>query len=95
MADNRKVIKITLGGTEMKMKYTLLSMVKLEKEGIRIQELGEQMSLESVLKVLWAGLITFQPELTVDEVGAMVDIADLSEITEKLTEAFGGLQGKK
>lgn len=94
MAGNRKIVKIVLDGRELKLRFTLLAMVKLEQEGIRIQELGQQMSMESILKVLWAGLITFQPELTVEEVGGMIDMEDLQMVTEKVTEAFGGIQGK-
>lgn len=95
MADVKNgVVKLELGGVERKLKYTLYSLSMLEDEGVKLTDLGKEMSMKQVMKVLWAGLVTFDKDLTFEEVGKMVGVEDLPMVSEKLTEAFEGLQGK-
>lgn len=95
MADVKNgVVTLELGGVERKLKYTLYSLSMLEDAGVKLTDLGKEMTMKQVMKVLWAGLVTFDSTLTVEEVGAMVGVEDLPMVSEKLAEAFEGLQGK-
>lgn len=95
MADVKNgVVTLELGGKERKLKYTLYSLSMLEEAGVKLSDLGKEMSMKQVMKVLWAGLVTFEKDLTPEEVGAMVGVEDIPMISEKLTEAFEGLKGK-
>lgn len=95
MADVKNgAVTIELGGKERKLKYTLYSLTKLEEKGVKMADLGKEMSMGQIMAVIWAGLITYDKKITVEEVGSMIGIEDLPMVTEKLTEAFKGLQGK-
>lgn len=95
MADIKNgAVTIELGGKERCIKYTLYSLSKLEEVGVKLTDLGKEMSMGQVMKVLWAGLVTFENNLTIEEVGAMVGVEDLPIVSAKLTEAFEGLKGK-
>lgn len=95
MADIKNgAVKIELGGKERCIKFTLYSLSMLEEVGVKLTDLGKEMSMGQVMKVLWAGLVTYDKTLTVEEVGSMVGVEDLPMVSEKLTEAFEGLNGK-
>ena len=96
MADVKNgAVKIVLGGKERKLKYTLYSLTKLEEKGVKMTDLGKEMSMGQILAVIWAGLITFDKKITVEEVGSMIGIEEIPMVTEKLSEAFMGVQGKE
>lgn len=47
-------------------------------------------SLEKMASVIWAGLHIDDPELTEEEVFAMLDINNLNELTDAMSEALAG-----
>lgn len=87
-----KGVKVTLDKDRF-LKYTLNSMRKLEKEhGLNIDSLAENFDLDKVQLLLHTGLLKDDPEVTFEEVGELVDMANIQYVIEKLTEALGGLQ---
>ena len=83
------VTPITLGGEEMFLKYNLYAMSKLQEKGVNLAEFGgREVTFSEIIKVLWAGLLTYDPSITEDEVAMCIDIGDLQYCSEKITEAI-------
>lgn len=86
-------IPIELGGKTRHIRYTFNALVTLEDElGIPISEIGEIMSgsvsLKNLRRLIWAGLIHEDKDLTQEEVGEFLSLADITEIADKLARAF-------
>ena len=86
-------IPIELGGKTRHIRYTFNALVTLEEElGIPISEIGEIMSgsvsLKNLRRLVWAGLIHEDKDLTQEEVGEFLSLADIGGIAEKLGNAF-------
>ena len=83
---------------ERNLAFPLMSLVRLKKEhGLEIKDLADEeksQDIENIIKVIWAGLIHEDKELTVEDVGYMLDISELPAISEKLTEIFQSMTGK-
>lgn len=93
-----KTVKVQLNGKEVTMAYPLLSVIRLEKEqGVRLQDLSDKEKandIENILKVLWAGFIHENKDLTVEELGNMIDLTDLPELTSHFSVIFEDMQKK-
>ena len=84
----KKSVSITLD-KERTLRYTLNSFRLLEKEfGVKIDQLGENISLETIQALLYVGLRHEDKALTFDEVGDMVDLGSIKEVNEKISQAF-------
>ena len=83
-----KNLKITLD-KERTLKYTLNSLIKFEKlTGKSVTEIGENMSKEVILALLYVGLIHEDKKLTIDKLGDMITLDKFFEINEVVTSAF-------
>lgn len=92
-----KQVPITLD-KERTLAFPLMSLVRLKKEyGIELKDLQDEkkaQDIETILTVIWAGLIHEDRELTVEDVGYMIDITELPEVSEKLSEIFRSMNEK-
>ena len=81
-----------------KLRFTLNALSEIEdKLGVSFTEIGEVLKkpkMKDLLVVLWAGLIHEDEDLTIKEVGNMIDISDLEMVSEKLGEAFAAATGE-
>lgn len=90
-------VKVTLGGKERTLKYTLWSIGEVgERLGIEVRLahltddlLGAKLSLKALCTILWAGLIHEEPELTEQQVGQWVDQDNLPEVLNAFFALFG------
>ena len=83
-----KNLKITLD-KERTLKYTLNSLIKFEKlTGRSVTEIGENMSMEVILALLYVGLIHEDKKLTIEKLGDMITLVKFFEINEVVTSAF-------
>lgn len=83
-----KNLKITLD-KERTLKYTLNSLIKFEKlTGRSVTEIGENMSMEVILALLYVGLIHEDKKLTIEKLGDMITLDKFFEINEVVTSAF-------
>lgn len=83
-----KNLKITLD-KERTLKYTLNSLIKFEKlTGKSVTEIGENMSMEVILALLYVGLIHEDKKLTIEKLGDMITLDKFFEINEVVTSAF-------
>ena len=83
---------ITLGGKKRHLKYDLRALELMrERFGVTgpFKDFAENLfstplPLSALRTILWAGLVHEQPNLTEHQVGAWVDLANLSEINRQL-----------
>lgn len=74
-----------------KLVYDLNAFAEMEDaygsvdEAIVVMEKG---SIKAVRFMLWAGLVSDDPTLTVQDVGALVGLADLGELAEHMNDAM-------
>lgn len=89
----KKAVKITLlDGVEREVKLTLNAMAELEDRFGSVDkafELLDKNSMKALRAVLWASLIHEDPELTEQQVGNLMDINYMQELTSSLSTAFG------
>lgn len=86
-------IPIELGGKTRHIRFTFNALVALEEElGIPISEIGEIMSgsvsLTNLRRLVWAGLIHEDKDLTQEQVGEFLGLVDIGDLAEKLAKAF-------
>lgn len=78
--------------------YPVYALIKLKKEyGIELKDLQDKdkaEDLETILAVVWAGLIHEDKSLTMEELGFMLDITQLPEISQKIAEVFEAMNQK-
>lgn len=94
-----KTAKVMIGETERTLAFPIMSLIKLKKDhGIELKDLSNKdkaQDMETILAIIWAGLIHEDKELDFEELGYMVDISDLPEISKKLSEVFAGINAEK
>jgi len=72
------------------LRYTMNALAEIEDAlGVPLAELQNvAMTIKNVRVILWAGLIHEDADLTVEDVGNMVDLTNFQEVQEKVAEAF-------
>lgn len=96
MANKHKgLVKIELD-KERHLRYTMNALAEMEDQlGVPLSELKDvKMTIKNVRVILWAGLIHEDKEISIEEVGDMVDLGNLEEVQLKVTEAFAMSQEK-
>lgn len=82
---------IELGGKSRALSFTFGALATIEKE-LGVNTLGndfwKNLTARGVVAMLWAALKKGDPELTIDQVGDMLDFSDLGNVMEKLKEAM-------
>lgn len=94
-----KKVPVMIGGQERHLAYPIMSLIKLKKEfGIELKDLQDEekaQDMEVILAIIFVGLVHEDKELTFEELGYMIDVADLPEISQKLSEVFGSMNAEK
>lgn len=92
-------VAVTIGGQERTLAFPIMSLIRLKKEfGIQLADLQDEkkaQDMETILAIIYAGLIHEDKELDFEELGYMIDITDLPVISEKLSEVFKGMNAGK
>lgn len=93
-----KTAKIQLD-KERTLAFPLMALIRLQKEhGIKLADLQDEekaQDLEVILAIIWAGLIHEDKELSIEDLGYMLDLSELPEITKALGEVFNGMNDKE
>lgn len=89
----RGIVPITLD-KERTLFFDLNALVALEEQGVDIATISEGVKMSQVRGILWAGLIHEDKELTIEEVGTMVTLENIQEVSEAVGKAFSA-NGKK
>lgn len=88
--EKRGLVKVMLD-KERTLKFDLNALVDVEDNlGFSLAELEDKMSIKTLRVLLHAGLQHEDPELTLQDVGRMIDFENLSEVQEALSKALGG-----
>lgn len=87
---HRGIVEVELGGKVRNLRYTMNALAEIEdKLGVAMADMKDiKMTIKNVRVILWAGLIHEDKELTIEEVGDMVDMSNFEEVQEKVAEAF-------
>lgn len=92
---NIKIVAINLD-RERHLKFNLNSLITIERiTGQRFDKMGDDMSLETLRAMLFAGLSWEDKELTLDEIGELIDFENLEQVMDKLNEAMAGLKSSQ
>lgn len=87
-----RTVEITLqDGVTRTLKYDLNAMAELEELYGDVDAVFaklEKGSFKSIRSVLWAGLLHEDPTLTEQQVGSLIDIASLQDLTTVLSGAL-------
>lgn len=86
-------LKITLNdGIERTIKFTLNALAELEDRYGSVEaafdKLEKEHSMKALRCILWAGFIHESPNMTEFEVGNLIDIASMQDLTATLGEAL-------
>lgn len=74
-----------------RLRYTLNSLALIEERYGDVQKAIESLQagkLSVIRTILWAGLVHEDETLTENQVGDLVEISDLQQVTEKINQAF-------
>lgn len=80
-------------GVERHLRYDLNAMAELEDKYGSVDaafEKLDQNSIKTLRFFLWAGLVHEDESLTEKQVGSLIDMSHLQEMTNALTQAFEG-----
>jgi hypothetical protein len=87
-----KNIPILVDGKEHQLRFTLNAFAELEDAYGSVDAAMKTLqsgSMKAVRKLLWAGLLHEDENLTEKQVGNMLDTSNLQEFTQALTNALG------
>lgn len=88
-----KSVRITLNdGIERELSFTLNAMAELEDRYGSVDaafKKVEENSMKALRCVLWVGLVQNDASLTEQQVGSLIDIQRMQEISSVLEQAFG------
>lgn len=92
-------ITVNVAGKEREIRFPVSALIKLKKEaGINISDLQSDeekaRDIETIVALIWAGLVTDDPDLTIDYLADNMELHELNEVAEKIGEAINQ-EGKK
>lgn len=94
MAKVKRQIKNTtpviINGEEMFLKYNVFAIKKMNELGVDLTKFDENnpMTIDDIATILYCGLVTYDPSLTLDEVCMLIDIGDMEYLANKIMEAM-------
>lgn len=94
MAKVKRQIKNTtpviINGEEMFLKYNVFAIKKMNELGVDLTKFDENnpMTIDDIATILYCGLVTYDPSLTLDEVCMLIDISDMEYLANKIMEAM-------
>jgi hypothetical protein len=89
--------QIAVGGTTYTLRFSVRAMGALQDHfglkslnqvGQRLQQMGDDMGVEDLAAVLWAGLRSHHPDTTKDDALGILDDAGLNGLDDIIGEAF-------
>lgn len=96
MAKEKTVVNVA--GKERTVKFPVSALIKMKKEtGISLSDLQDEekvQDIETIVAIIWAGLVTDDPSLTVDELAESIELNELSEVAQKVMSVINA-QAKK
>jgi hypothetical protein len=78
---------------ERHLYFDVNSLVALEEAGVEFSELDGKIKTSALRKIIWAGLLHEDKELTLEQVGAMIPFQRIKECGEAVGKALA-VEGK-
>ena len=81
---------VIINGEEMFLKYNVFAIKKMNELGVDLTKFDESnpMTIDDIATILYRGLATYDPSLTLDEVCMLIDIGDMEYLANKIMEAM-------
>ena len=88
MAKEKKMVTVNLD-KERHLYFTLNSLELIEDmTGTSVDKIGDNMNMRVLKVIVYAGLVHEDKTLTVDEVGEMIGVEKIEEVSKAVAEAF-------
>jgi hypothetical protein len=92
MPNPKKSVRVNLGGRFRYLRYDFNALIALEEAlGVPISQwkdiINEQMGVRTLRTLVWAGLLHEDENLSERDVGAVLDITKIDDLSEKVLEA--------
>lgn len=88
MAKEKKMVTINLD-KERHLYFTLNSLELIEDmTGTSVDKIGENMNMKTLKVIVYAGLVHEDKALTVNEVGELIGVEKIEEVSKAVAEAF-------
>jgi hypothetical protein len=84
-------VDVTIGGKRRSLVFSLWAFALIEKETGKNTLNGEifsSVNATELIAIVWAGLQASEPNLTMQEVGSMLDFGDIKDVTDAIGQAF-------
>lgn len=93
-----KTEKVFVAGKERTIKFPVMALIRLKRDaGINLADLQDEevmTDIETIVALIWAGLVTDDPELTQDYLAENLEISELNEVAQKVMTVINDT-GKK
>lgn len=94
----KKPITVEVAGKERKVKFPVSAFIRLKHEhGIVLKDLQNDdkiQDVETIIAIIWAGLVTDDPTLTVEYLADNMELSELSDVAQTVMGAIN-VEGKK
>lgn len=84
--------KVVIAGKEKTVRFPVASLIKMKKEtGVTLKDLQDDdkvQDIETILAIIWAGLISADPTLSIDDLAESIEMSELSEIAQVVMSAI-------
>lgn len=93
----KNVTPVNINGEEMFLKYNVFAIKKMDELGVDLTKFDAKtpMTISDIATILYCGLITYDPTLTLDEVCMLIDIGDMEYLAGKIMEAMESISKAK
>lgn len=91
--------QVTIGGSRFTLRFSVRAMAALQEHwglpsfkavGARMAELGDDLGVDDLVGILWAGLRTHHPDVTKEDVLDLVDAAGMDGLVDAMAAALEG-----
>ena len=93
-----KTEKVFVAGKERTVKFPVMALIRLKNEaGINLSDLQNEevmTDIETIVSLIWAGLVTDDPSLTKEFLAENMEISELNEVAQKVMSVIN-TSGKK
>lgn len=88
----KDAVKLNICGKERTVRYPVFALIKLKKDtGIQLKDLQDKEKaedLETIIAIIWAGLIHEDNKITVEDVAKDIELDQLEDVAKKVTEVL-------
>lgn len=88
----KKKVFINVDGKDMEVRFPISAILKLQNEtGVKISDLQDEekaQDLSVIIALIWAGVVTESPEVTIEYLADNIEMHELNEISQKVVSVI-------